>query len=90
VLSGRVFVARNLLSEDITPLIGEVNEIIKTAQKLNFTNNKLLSSDTTVQEPAIGYPNEPGILKGWADRINSALTKLTGRGVNGAKEGMEK
>jgi hypothetical protein len=58
--------------------------VIKTAQKLNFTNNKLLSSDTTVQEPVIGYPNEPGILKGWADRVNRALTKLKRRGVKAA------
>jgi hypothetical protein len=43
-----------------------------------------------VLEPAIGYPNEPGILKGLADRINRALTKLKRRGVKRAKEGMEK
>ncbi|MBO0860090.1 MAG: hypothetical protein J2P21_16790 [Chloracidobacterium sp.] len=64
--------------------------IIKTAEKLNFTNRKLVSSDTTVQEPAIGYPNEPGILKGWADRIKRSLNRLKGRGVKGVKEGMEK
>jgi hypothetical protein len=64
--------------------------VIKTAQKLNFTANKLLSSDTTVQEPAIGYPNEPGILKGLAERINRALNKLKRRGVKAAKAGMEK
>ncbi|MCI0423693.1 MAG: hypothetical protein L0312_31490, partial [Acidobacteria bacterium] len=64
--------------------------VIKTAQKLNFSDNKLLSSDTTVQEPAIGYPNEPGILKGLADRIKRALNKLKRRGVKAAKEGIEK
>jgi len=62
--------------------------VIKTAAQLKFTNGQLLSSDTTVQEPAIGYPNEPGILKGWAERIARALQKLRARGVKAAKEGI--
>jgi hypothetical protein len=61
--------------------------VIKTAQQLQFTDGKILSSDTTVQEPAIGYPNEPGILKGLAERIARALKKLRAGGVQGAKEG---
>jgi len=64
--------------------------IIKTAEKLSFTNGKILSSDTTVQEPLIGYPNEPGILKGWAARIERALRKLKARGVKSAQAGIEK
>jgi hypothetical protein len=69
----------------------EVNAlIIKTARQLGFTNGALLSSDTTVQEPAIGYPNEPSILKGWAERIERALKKLKQRGVKIAVEGIEK
>jgi hypothetical protein len=64
--------------------------IIKTAEQLQFTDRRTLSSDTTVQEPAIGYPNEPGILKGLAERIERALTKLRARGVKAAREGSEK
>jgi hypothetical protein len=68
----------------------EVNAlVIKTAEHLNCTDGETLSSDTTVQEPAIGYPNEPGILKGMAERIERALKKLKARGVRAAKEGIE-
>lgn len=62
--------------------------VIKTAQQLQFTDGKTLSADTTVQEPAIGYPNEPGILKGLAERIARALRKLRAGGVQAAKEGI--
>ena len=64
--------------------------ILKTAEQLQFTDRRTLSSDTTVQEPAIGYPNEPGILKGLAERIERALRKLRARGVQAAREGIEK
>jgi hypothetical protein len=62
--------------------------IIQTAAQLQLTNGQTLSSDTTVQEPALGYPNEPGILKGWAERIERALQKLRARGVQAAKAGI--
>jgi hypothetical protein len=62
--------------------------ILKTAEQWQFTDRRTLSSDTTVQEPAIGYPNEPGILKGLAERIERALRKLTARGVQGAQAGI--
>jgi hypothetical protein len=62
--------------------------VIKTAQQLQFTNGKTLSADTTVQEPAMGYPNEPGILKGLAQRIERALQKLKARGVQAARGGI--
>lgn len=69
----------------------EVNAlIIKTACELGFTNREILSSDTTVQEPAIGYPNEPTILKGWAERIERSMKKLKKRGVKIAVEAIEK
>ncbi len=69
----------------------EVNAlIIKTAAEMGFTNGQILSSDTTVQEPQIGYPNEPGILKGLAERIERNLRKLKGRGVKLAQAGIEK
>jgi len=68
----------------------EVNAIIiKTAAEIGFTHGELLSSDTTVQEPAIGHPNEPGILKGWAERIERALKKLKAGGVKAASEGIK-
>jgi hypothetical protein len=69
----------------------EVNAlIIKTAVEVGLTDGKILSSDTTVQEPQIGYPNEPGILKGMAQRIERNLKKLKGRGVKVAQAGIEK
>lgn len=69
----------------------EVNKlIIRAAQESNFTDCKVLSSDTTVQEPAIGYPNEPSILKGMAERIARACKKLKRRGVKAAQDGIEK
>ncbi len=68
----------------------EINAlIIKTAAATGFTDGKMLSSDTTVQEPAIGYPNEPGMVKGWAERIERNLKKLARRGVKVAKVGIE-
>jgi hypothetical protein len=69
----------------------EVNAlIIKTAEDLGFSGREIISSDTTVQEPAIGYPNEPGILKGWAERIERVMKKLKAGGVKLAQEGIEK
>jgi hypothetical protein len=62
--------------------------VLRTAQQLQFTDGKTLSSDPTVQEPALGYPNEPGILKGMAERIERALQKLKARGVQAAREGL--
>jgi hypothetical protein len=63
--------------------------VIKTAAELKFTHGKTLSSDTTVQEPAIGYPNEPGILQGLAERIERALQQLKACGVWAAKAGIK-
>jgi hypothetical protein len=62
--------------------------VLKTAEALAFTDRQTLSADTTVQEPASGYPNEPGILKGWAERIERALKKLKVRGVKAAQAGL--
>ena len=63
--------------------------VIKQAQELGFTSPELLSSDTTVQEPRIGYPHEPGILKGLAERGERALTNLQKRGVQAARGAIE-
>ena len=57
--------------------------ILHVAQDHGFADVGLLSSDTTVQELPIGYPNEPGILRGVAQRCGRALAPLKTRGVWG-------
>src|SRR5262249_41233252 len=70
--------------------IAEVNQwVIAKARALGFTGAEILSSDTTVQEPQIAYPHEPGILKGLAQRCERALHKLKQRGVRLAQAGVE-
>ncbi len=62
----------------------EVNALVlHVAKDLGFADVSMLSSDTTAQELPIGYPNEPGILRGVAQRCGRALVKLTTRGVWG-------
>src|ERR671932_1280222 len=64
--------------------IEEVNALIlHVAHNHGFADVSLLSSDTTAQELPIGYPNEPGILRGWAQRCGRALTQLKTRAVVG-------
>jgi hypothetical protein len=48
--------------EEITALI------LQVARDFGFCDIAILSSDTTAQELPIGYPNEPGILRGIAQR----------------------
>ena len=70
--------------------IAEVNQLVLgKARELGLTSGEILSSDTTVQEPKIGYPHEPGILKGLAERCERALKKLKRRGMKSASEGIE-
>ena len=57
--------------------------ILHVAHNLGFADVRILSSDTTAQELPIGYPNEPGIMRGWAQRGGRALAKLKMRGVWG-------
>ena len=65
--------------------VEEINALIlRVAQDCGFADARILSSDTTAQELPIGYPNEPGILRGVAQRCGRALAKLTRRGVLGA------
>ena len=55
--------------------IDEVNHlVIKEAHRFGFVDEGSLSADTTAQELPIGYPNEPGILRGLAQRCGRALT----------------
>jgi transposase, IS5 family len=68
----------------------EVNElIVGEATRLGFGQMEILSSDTTVQEPAIGYPNEAGIMRGVAQRVYGSLVKVKERGVAAVEAGKE-
>jgi hypothetical protein len=65
--------------------VDEINALIlHVAKDLGCADVSILSSDTTAQELPIGYPNEPGLLRGVAQRCGRALTKLKTRGVWGA------
>lgn len=60
----------------------QVNElVVREAVRLGFGQPEVVSADTTVQEPLIGYPHEAGILRGIAQRCHRALVKL----VSGAQ-----
>ena len=64
--------------------VEEINTLIlHVAKDLGFADPRILSSDTTAQELPIGYPNEPGIVRGLAQRCGRALAKLKTRGVLG-------
>ncbi len=64
--------------------VEEINALmLHVAKDLGFADISILSSDTTAQELPIGYPNEPGILRGWAQRCGRAVVKLKTRGVLG-------
>jgi hypothetical protein len=63
--------------EDVTHLI------LQEAHGFGFVDAGSLSADTTAQELPIGYPNEPGILRGLAQRCGRALARLKQRGVAG-------
>jgi len=66
--------------------IEEVNALIlQVAKDHGCADASILSSDTTAQELPIGYPNEPGILRGWAQRCGRALAKLKTRAVVGVE-----
>ena len=64
--------------------IEEVNALLlHVAIDCGFADASILSSDTTAQEVPIGYPNEPGIIRGWAQRCGRALAQLKTRAVVG-------
>jgi hypothetical protein len=66
--------------------VEEINGLIRhVAKDYGFADIRILSSDTTVQELPIGYPNEPGSIRGWAQRCGRALVKLKTRAVVGAE-----
>ena len=57
--------------------------VIQEAHRFGFVDEGVVSADTTAQELPIGYPNEPGILRGLAQRCGRALRRLKQRGVQG-------
>ena len=63
--------------EEVTRLV------IKEAHRFGFVDEGVLSADTTAQELPMGYPNEPGILRGLAQRVGRTLTQLKTRGIQG-------
>ena len=63
--------------EEVTRLV------IKEAHRFGFVDEGGLSADTTAQELPMGYPNEPGILRGLAQRVGRTLTQLKTRGIQG-------
>src|SRR5215467_9801879 len=64
--------------------VEEINTLLlHVARACGFADISILSSDTTAQELPIGYPNEPGILRGVAQRCGRALAKLKTRVVVG-------
>jgi len=69
----------------------QINHLVVTeAVRLGFGKPQLLSADTTVQEPQIGYPHEAGILRGIAQRGYRAAVKLKNRGYQHAQAAIEK
>src|SRR5688572_23492424 len=69
--------------EEITHLV------IKQAHAFGFVDEGVISSDTTAQELAMGSPNEPGILRGLAQRCGRALMRLKKRGIQGLNAALE-
>ncbi len=69
----------------------ELNALIVTeAVRFGFGDPSILSADTTAQELPIGYPNEPGILRGLAQRCGRALVNLQKKGVKDVHEALDK
>jgi hypothetical protein len=64
--------------------------IVHEAKRHGFADASIVSSDTTMQELPIGYPNEPGILRGIAQRCLRAVEKLGQQGVLGVESAVEK
>lgn len=63
--------------------------IVKEAVRLGFGDPAELSADTTAQELPIGYPNEPGILRGIAQRCGRAFMNLKKKGVEDVQEALD-
>jgi hypothetical protein len=68
---GRLF--RSLGADGLQHLNQHINQ---EAVRLGFAHTDVLSADTTAQELSIGYPHEPGILRGVAERCLRAYVRL--------------
>ena len=64
--------------------------ILLEAKQFGFADPTILSADTTAQELPIGYPNEPGILRGLAQRCLRAFAGLKKKGEQGLDYAVEK
>lgn len=70
--------------------VEEINALLlHVARDCGFADVSVLSSDTTAQELPIGYPNEPGILRGMAQRCGRALARLKTRAVVGVEPALK-
>src|SRR5918999_484077 len=70
--------------------IAEVNTLtVREAHRFGFVDEGSLSADTTAQELPMSYPNEPGILRGLAQRCGRALTQLQKRGLQGLEGALD-
>lgn len=70
--------------------VQQVNHlIVQQAERYGFADPALVSGDTTAQELPIGYPNEPGILRGLAQRCLRALVRLSQKGVAAVEETLQ-
>jgi hypothetical protein len=63
--------------------------VVKLAVELGFAYPAEVSGDTTCQEVAIGYPNEPGILRKVAERVVRLVKRVEKRGVEVGVEVIE-
>ncbi len=64
--------------------------IIRTAEALDLTDGEVLSSDPTIQEVRVPYPNEPGILHQVAQRIIRFGRRVLKKGGEGFREVVER
>lgn len=70
--------------------IDEVNRLVlQGAHHFGFVDEGSLSADTTAQELPLGYPNEPSILRGLAQRCGRALAQLKKRGIQGLDSALD-
>jgi len=71
--------------------IEEVNRLVLTlVVGHGLGDPRKLSGDTTAAELPIGYPNEPGILRGLAQRCARASENLKKKGIENANSIIEK
>jgi hypothetical protein len=64
--------------------------VVTESVRLGFGKPQSLSSDTTVQEPQLGYPHAAGLLRGSAQRVYRAAVKLKNRGSQHAQAALER